>query len=111
MSEIDLIVFESDSDNNDYDDDEDYKQMFTANLSNVELNTQLTTALELIVNENDSNRASHLIKLSNLLLSFGTKLEDDQLRNALERLELILHIMTTKCPLVLNWNCILEHIY
>jgi len=108
VSEGDLIVFESDSDNNDYDDDKDYKQMFTANLSNVELNTQLTTTLESIVNGKD--RASHLIKLSNLLLSFGTKLEDDQLRNALERLELILHIMTTKCPLVLNWNCILEHI-
>ena len=80
---MDLIVFESDSDNDDYDDDEeDYKQMVTANLSNVELNIQLTTALELIVNEND--RASHLIKLSNLLLSFSTKLEDKQLKNALE---------------------------
>ena len=48
MFEGDLIVFESDSDNNDGDDYEDYGQTFTAHLSKVELNEQLSTTLESI---------------------------------------------------------------
>jgi len=46
------------------------------------LNEQLTTNLESIVNNND--RMGHFIKLYNLLLLFGTLLDDDQLVNALK---------------------------
>ena len=60
----DLIIFESDSDNY---DNEDYKQVPTTNMNKNELNMQLTTTLESIVNGND--RVSHFIKLSNLLPS------------------------------------------
>src|SRR6185436_3125310 len=56
--------------------------MFTAHLGKVGLNEQLSTTLESIVNNND--RISHLIKLSNLLLLFGNRLEGNQLRHVLE---------------------------
>jgi len=79
--EGDLIVFESDSDD---DDGDDYDQIFTTatHLGKAELNKQLLTTLESIVNNND--RVSHLSKLSNLLLLFGNRLESNQLRNVLE---------------------------
>ena len=72
--EKDLIIFESDSDN----DDDDFRE----HLSKVELNEQLSTTLESIDNSND--KISHFIKLSNLLLSFGNRFEGNQLRNVLE---------------------------
>ena len=75
----DFIVFESDSDN----DDDDYGQTFTTHLSKVELNEQLSTTLESIISSNSKNRISHFIKLSNLLLLFGNRLGDNQLRNVL----------------------------
>ena len=56
MFEGDLIVFESDS------DDDDYGQMFTVHLSNVELNEQLSTTLESIASSNSKDRISHFVK-------------------------------------------------
>ena len=101
MFEGDLIVFESDSDSNDGDD---YGQMFTAHLSKVELNEQLSTTLESIVNSND--RINHLIKLSNLLLLFGNRLDDNQLRNVLKTIGINVtyddHKMTTDIELELH---------
>src|SRR6185436_8191569 len=65
---------------------DDYGQMFPAHLGKVELNEQLSTTLESIVsnNINSKDRISHFIKLSNLLLLFGNRLEDNQLRNVLK---------------------------
>src|SRR6185369_3988545 len=95
--EGDLIVFESDS------DDEDYEQMFTTHLSKVELNEQLSTTLESIAS---NDRISHLIKLSNLLLLFGNRLEDRQLRNVLKTIGINVtyddHKMTTDIELELH---------
>ena len=96
----DLIVFESDS-------DDDYEQTFTTHLSKVELNEQLSTTLESIISSNSNkDRISHFIKLSNLLQLFGNRLEDNQLRNVLKTVGINVtyddHKMTTDIELELH---------
>ena len=80
--------------------------MFTVHLSNVELNEQLSTTLESIASNNSKDRISRFIQLSNLLLLFGNRLDDNELRNVLKTVGVNVpyddHKMTTDIELELH---------
>src|SRR5437660_11862326 len=85
MTELDLIVFDSDNDSDRQlfaTDDNMNTVGYYRSLNAIQLEEHLTTCLQSI--SNNYKRKYNMIKLYNLLLSAETRLDNDQLRNILK---------------------------
>src|SRR5437773_4856465 len=87
MTELDLIVFDSDNDSNSDQqlfaaDDNMNTVSYYRSLSAIQLEEHLTTCLQSI--SNNHKRKYNMIRLYNLLLSAETRLDNDQLTNVLK---------------------------